>query len=86
MSHTKTFTNAKINSQKDMILNALLHGEEVTPMSALAQFRCFRLGARILELKKDYPIVTKYNTTTPRYAIYSLSVDYLRKRDANQAA
>ena len=39
-------------NQSDMILNALLAGETLTPLDALKRFGCFRLGARIWDLKK----------------------------------
>lgn len=38
-------------TQSDMILNALLAGETLTPLDALKRFGCFRLGARIWDLK-----------------------------------
>lgn len=39
-------------TQSDMILNALLAGETLTPLDSLKRFGCFRLGARIWDLKK----------------------------------
>lgn len=46
-------------SQRDRILEALRHGESLTPLSALRRFGTFRLGARILELREaGYRIVT----------------------------
>lgn len=39
-------------TQSDMILAALLAGEALTPLLALQRFGCFRLGARIWDLKK----------------------------------
>ena len=40
-------------SQKELILNHLLDGKSITPLEALDLFKCFRLGARIWDLKKD---------------------------------
>jgi hypothetical protein len=34
-----------VTTQSDMILNALLAGEELTPLDALKRYGCFRLGA-----------------------------------------
>ncbi len=46
-------------TQSDMILNALLAGETLTPLDSLKRFGCFRLGARIWDLKKaGYQIET----------------------------
>ena len=46
-------------SQKKKILKHLQEGLSITPMEALREFGCFRLGARISELREDYPILTK---------------------------
>lgn len=44
-------------SQCRMILEALQRGETITPLDALRRFGCFRLGARIYDLKdKGYEI------------------------------
>jgi len=40
-------------SQKQLILEYLLSGKSITPLEALDLFKCFRLGARIWDLKKD---------------------------------
>lgn len=39
-------------SQSKQILHALKKGRKLTPLDALKDFRCFRLGARIWELKQ----------------------------------
>jgi len=41
-----------MTTQSDMILNALLAGEELTPLDAFRRFGVFRLGARIWDLRK----------------------------------
>ena len=38
-------------TQSDMILDALLRGETLTPLDALKKYGCFRLGARIWDLR-----------------------------------
>lgn len=40
-------------SQTARIKAALLKGEKLTPMDALRRFGCFRLGARIWELRNE---------------------------------
>lgn len=40
-------------SQTVKILNHLKKGYKITPLEALKLFGCFRLGARIWELKKE---------------------------------
>ena len=39
-------------SQNEQILKALKAGESITPLGALERFGCFRLGARIADLKR----------------------------------
>lgn len=44
-------------SQKKRILRYLLNGNSLTPLDALNLFGCFRLGARIWELRNEgYPV------------------------------
>lgn len=46
-------------TQKQAILAALQDGRSLTPIEALAEFGCFRLGARIHELREEgYAIAT----------------------------
>ena len=54
----------KNNSQRKKILHYLEnHKNGITPREALDRFGCFRLGARIFELKKiGYNIVTEYDS------------------------
>lgn len=40
-------------SQSDRILDYLATGKPLTPLMALRRFGCFRLGARIYDLKRD---------------------------------
>ena len=40
-------------SQNEQILTHLLAGGSITPLEALVEFGCFRLGARIYDLKND---------------------------------
>ena len=46
-------------SQNAQILSALKNGERLTPLDALIRFGCFRLSARINNLKVDYDIKSK---------------------------
>ena len=43
-------------NQTDAILEYLKTGASLTPLEALKRFGCFRLGARIWELKKAHQI------------------------------
>jgi hypothetical protein len=50
-------------TQNQQILSALKHGETLTPMDALDRFGCFRLAARVLDLKhQGHDIQTRYIT------------------------
>ena len=51
-------------SQMLRILNALDQGEKLTPIDALNRFGCFRLGARIYDLRRLGHNITK--TTVER--------------------
>lgn len=47
-------------SQDEQILNYLWEGNTLTPLEALDKFGCFRLGARIWELRQSgEPIVSE---------------------------
>lgn len=49
-----------MKSQTDAILEALEAGQQITPMDALKSWGCFRLGARIYELReRGYRIKTE---------------------------
>lgn len=44
-------------TQTEAILSDLEQGKRITPLDALEDYGCFRLGARIFNLRKDgYPI------------------------------
>ena len=61
-------------SQSELILEHLERGFSITPIIALDLFNCFRLGARIHELKKKHNIVNDGYTTLigTRVASYRL--------------
>ena len=42
-----------IATQTAQILGHLKTGKSITPIDALEKFQCFRLGARIYDLKQD---------------------------------
>jgi hypothetical protein len=42
-----------MKSQAQLILEALQAGEAITPFDALNRSSCFRLGARIYDLRKQ---------------------------------
>ena len=47
------------SSQRDMILDALQAGEHLTAIDALSRFGCFRLGARIWEIRNELGVDVK---------------------------
>jgi hypothetical protein len=52
-------------SQNSKILKHLMRGSKITPLEALSRFDCFRLGARIHDLKaKGYDIKAEMHTMT----------------------
>lgn len=62
-----------MNSQSKEILKYLQEGNEITPIEALERFNCFRLGARVYDLKKlGYEIETRMVGDKKRWAQYKL--------------
>ena len=61
-------------SQNKIILNYLKKGKKLNPLKALKKFGCFRLGARVYDLKKDgYNISCKMVAKNGKhFAEYSL--------------
>ena len=51
-------------SQNDLILEWMLAGNTITPLEALEKFKCFRLGARIADIKaRGYLVYSEFVTT-----------------------
>jgi hypothetical protein len=65
-------------SQADEILQYLSQGHTITPLEALDKFGCFRLAARIHDLRKmDVPIVeTDIHLNGKSFASYRLGVPH----------
>lgn len=63
---------SKPNSQYQRILIALLGGDKLTPLDALRRFGCFRLGARVWEMKRrGWPVQAERITQNGKsYASY----------------
>lgn len=66
-----------MNSQNKQILNHLESGKTITPIDALNLFGCFRLGARIHDLKSEgYDIKAEIKVVNgKRFAEYILDRD-----------
>ena len=61
-------------SQKAHILEHLRSGRELTPLSALHLFGCLRLGARVMELRREgWRIVDVGPVRKAKHAIYTLA-------------
>jgi len=63
-----------MKSQNELILAYLKSGKSITPIEALENFGCFRLGARIFELREqgnDISVET-IERGGKRFASYSL--------------
>jgi hypothetical protein len=61
-------------TQNELILAYLKKGKSITPVDALNKFGCFRLAARVSDLRKDgLNIATKFVTKEGKnYASYRL--------------
>lgn len=52
------------SSQTNLILEWMLAGHTITPLEALEKFKCFRLGARIADIKaRGYLVYSEFVTT-----------------------
>jgi hypothetical protein len=62
------------DTQCDMVLAALKAGETVTPITALAWFGCFRLAARINDLRRRGHRICRVDIRSgrKRYAGYTM--------------
>ena len=63
-------------SQNKLILDHLKSGKTLNPLQALRLYKCFRLAARISDLREDHDIKMKLSNKKELgkgYAIYSLS-------------
>ena len=65
-------------SQNEAIKAALLSGRSLTPLDALQDFGCFRLAARIADLRREGMDIECINETKngKRYARYQLRRRY----------
>ena len=61
-------------NQEAQILNYMKKGNSITPLEALNKFNCFRLGARIYDLKlKGHEIRSKIiERNGKRFSSYSM--------------
>ena len=57
--------HTKSKSQTDRILEWMLAGNAITPLEALNKFGCFRLPARIADIKaRGYTVYAEFVTTS----------------------
>jgi hypothetical protein len=65
-------------SQNDQIRAALILGRSLTPLDALQDYGCFRLAARIADLRREGMDIECINETKngKRYARYQLRRAY----------
>ena len=69
MANTKRWA-----SQKEMIRSDLLDGKVITPIDALEKYGCYRLAARISELRKEGMVINTYQSANDNmYAQYSIA-------------
>ena len=63
-----------MKTQKQQIQEHLSKGKTIDPLQALTKFSCFRLSARIADLRNDgFNIATKYVTKNGKtFASYSM--------------
>ena len=65
-------------SQKRMILGALESGITLTPLAAIERFGCFRLAARIKDLREEGHLIVGFRAKpNDRHFSYSMAVTYV---------
>jgi len=64
----------KKKSQKEQIKQYLLTGKELTPLEALEKFGCFRLGARIWDLRHEGYDIQNIGADEGQWAVYQMKV------------
>jgi hypothetical protein len=73
------------DSQCSLILEHLTHGRTLTPIQALEMFSCFRLAARIEQLRSrghliDCELIEENGKSFARYSIKYPIASYLKER------
>ena len=69
------------SSQNDKILAYLKKGRSLTPLTALKQFGCLRLSARIYDLiSEGYPIISE-RVKGKSYSRYFLYAKYRKEKE-----
>lgn len=64
-------------SHRMLILAALREGEEITPFDAVERWSCWRLGARVYELRLvGIPVIDLNKGTKTRFARYYLKPEF----------
>lgn len=66
-----TLNNENTQSQCANILQHLQNGKSINPLQALNQFECFRLGARIYDLKQDGYLIDSWIVRTENVKNYA---------------
>lgn len=68
------------DTQNAQIRAALLKGKRITPLSALNDFGCFRLSARIYDLRNDYGMnIQMLRDPAKHYATYWMTPEDIVK-------
>ena len=63
----------RLTTQRELIRDDLLRGKTITPIDALEKYGCYRLAARICELRKEGMDISTYqDPANNMYAKYSL--------------
>ena len=64
----------RLTTQRELIRDDLLRGKTITPIDALEKYGCYRLSARISELRKEGMEISTYqDPANNMYAQYSLA-------------
>ena len=65
-------------TQEQAVRNHIINNGSITQAQAVRLYGCYRLSARIYDMRKDgYEIVTQYKTSKNRFGYVSVYANYV---------
>ena len=71
-------------TQEQAVRNHIINNGSITQAQAVRLYGCYRLSARIYEMRKDgYEIATQYKTSKTRFGYTSVYANYVLLKKGN---
>ena len=71
-------------TQEQAVRNHIINNGSITQAQAVRLYGCYRLSARIYEMRKDgYEIATQYKTSKNRFGYVSVYANYVLLKKGN---